>query len=288
MRENRPQFWLILPAITIVALITQGLFLGTIILSTLKWNLIRPDLGIDFIGISNFIKLFTNFEIYQIFWNTLRLGTIALFFCFWLGLGIALMLNQEFWGVHVLRGLILIPFFITDVATGIIFKTLILHPSFGILGYIAGQLGTAPLDFMGRYAAFSVVGLIIWQWTPFFVLVLLAGLQGLDTELIQSARIDGASRLRTLFHITIPYIWHQIEVVVMLGTIFILKIFGLIYVTTSGGPGISTTTLPYIVFKVNLFKWEIGEAASYSVLTVILTLFLLTSLYKFFQNRHWR
>lgn len=277
--------YLSLPAIVVVAIVTQGFFLFTIILGFVKWNIVRPDLGISFAGIANYVRLFTNPESYLIILNTLYIAFVSLFISFSLGLGLALLLNREFRGVSILRGLMLIPFFITDVVCGIIFKTLILHPSFGIAGYITDLFGKPPIDFMGNHALFSVIFLIVWQWTPFFVLVLVAGLQGMDTSLLESAQIDGANRISRLFSIIIPSILHHIEMAILLGLVFILKVFGLIYVTTSGGPGIITTTLPYIVYKTNQFKLEVGEAASLSVITVILTLVLLSVIFKYFQRK---
>ncbi len=274
-----------LPAVVTVALVTQGLFLGTIVVSLLKWNLVRPDLGITFFGFANFLKLFQAQEAYAIIANTLLIGGVSLVFSFCIGFAFALLLNREFFGVHVLRALILIPFFTTDVVVGIVFKTLMLHPSFGIAGYLASLLHVAPVDFMGSYAFASVILLIVWQWTPFFVLILLAGLHGLNPELLESADIDGAGAFTTLLRIVVPSLLHHIHVAVLLGLVFILKVFGLIYVTTSGGPGLSTTTLPYHVFKLNQFKLEVGEAASYAVVTVLITLVLLTLVFKYFQKR---
>lgn len=280
-----PEWVLTLPAIIVVFIVTQIFFLGTIILSFVKWNMVRPDLGRSFVGFANFIKVFTNSETYLIVFNTLLLSFASLLISFVLGFIIALLLNREFKGVQIFRGLMLIPFFITDVVAGIIFKTLILHPSFGIAGYLASLINMAPIDFIGNYASLTVIFLIVWQWTPFFVLILLAGLQGLNAELLQSAQIDGANFFETIYHIVIPSLMHHIQVAVMLGTVFILKVFGLIYVTTSGGPGVTTTTLPYIVFKTNQFKWEIGEAASFAVITVVLTILILTILFNFFQKK---
>ncbi len=278
--------WILsLPAIVVVALVTQGLFLGTIILSFVNWNIVRPDLGFSFAGLSNITRLFSTLETYVIVWNTLFITAVSLFLSFSIGLGVALLLNRNFPGVQILRGLMLIPFFVTDIVVGIIFKTLILHPSFGIAGHLTSLLQLPPIDFLGSFAQQSIIFLIVWQWTPFFVLILLAGLQGVDNQIIQSAQIDGANKVVLLFRIIIPSMLHHIRVSVLLGLVFLLKVFGLIYVTTSGGPGNITTTLPYIVYKTNTFKWEVGEAAALSIITVILTIFLLSVVFKYFQKR---
>jgi len=93
--------------------------------------------------------------------------------------------------------------------------------------------------------------------------------------MVESAMIDGASSIRILFQIKIPALRYHIQVVIMLGMIFILKVFGLIYVTTRGGPGFATTNLPYQVFKVSYYKWDIGQATSYATIMVAMSLSLL-------------
>ena len=172
-----------------------------------------------------------------------------------------------------------------DAVIGIIWKTLLLHPSFGITGYLSQMFNSVPIDFFGQHAFISIIILIAWQWTPFFVLIILAGLQGIDPEMIESAKIDGANSIRILFQIEIPALRYHIQVVTMLGLIFIIKVFGLIYVTTRGGPGFTTTNLPYQVYKISYYKWDIGQAASYATLMVVMTLIIIMFLFNFIQKQ---
>ena len=274
-----------LPAVLIVGVITQGLFLATIVFSLIKWIVVRPDLGIKFYWLKNYLKLFTSFETLQVVGNTVFITVLSLAFCLVLGVAFSLMLNRTFAGINFLRTLMLMPFFMMDAVIGIIWKTLILHPSFGIAGYFSTLLKSVPIDFLGEHAFLTVVMLIVWQWTPFFILIILAGLQGIDEQILDSAKVDGAGWFRTLFSVKLPSIMHHIEVAIMLGLIFILKVFGLIYVTTSGGPGYTTTNLPFLVYKINHLKWDVGEAASYAVLTVFLTLATITVLFKYMQKK---
>lgn len=273
------------PAIIIVGVITQGLFLATIGLSFIKWIVVRPDLGIKFYWLKNYLKLFTSWDTLLVVWNTIFITVVSLVICLVLGVVFSLMLNRTFKGINLLRTIMLMPFFMMDAVIGIIWKTLILHPSFGIAGYFSEILKKAPIDFLGQWSLLTVIILIVWQWTPFFILIILAGLQGIDSQILDSAMVDGSGWFRTLFSIKLPTIMHHIEVAIMLGLIFILKVFGLIYVTTYGGPGYTTTNLPFMVFKINNLKWDVGEAASYAVLTVVLTLIAITVLFKFMEKK---
>ena len=276
---------LILPAAAIVALVTQVPLVVTLVLSVVKWIVVRPDLGINFIGLSNYFQIFTSREFYSVVLNTIALTFVSIACCTILGIAFAHMLNRRFPGVNLARTIMIAPFFVMDAVAGIVWKTLMLHPSFGINGLVASWLGVAPVDFLGQHPLLTVVMLVVWQWTPFFVLILLAGFESISEELLDSARVDGASAFRTLFQIKIPAIAAHIEVAVMLGLIFILKTFGVIYVTTAGGPGISSTNLPYIVYRTGFYRWDVGRAAAMAIVTVILTLVTITALFGFVRRK---
>ena len=276
---------LILPAAVLVALVTQVPLLVTLVLSVVKWIVVRPDLGINFIGLNNYVQIFTDIEFYAIVLNTIVLTLVSIALCTVLGIAFAHLLNRRFPGVNFARTIMIAPFFVMDAVAGIVWKTLMLHPSFGINGLIASWLGVAPVDFLGQHSLLTVILLVVWQWTPFFVLILLAGFESISEELIDSARVDGAGAFRTLFQIKIPAIATHIEVAIMLGLIFILKTFGLIYVTTAGGPGISSTNLPFIVYRTNFYRWDVGRATAMAVVTVILTLVAITALFGFIRRK---
>lgn len=283
--KQKMDLLLTLPAVITVAVVTQILFLATIFLSFVKWIVIRPDLGKSFTGIKNYVWIFKAPETYQIIGNTILMTVLSLILCLILGFCFSLLLNRRFPLRKLCRTFILIPFFMMDAVIGIIWKTLLLHPSFGITGYLSQMFNSVPIDFFGQHAFISIIILIAWQWTPFFVLIILAGLQGIDPEMIESAKIDGASSIRILFQIEIPALRYHIQVVTMLGLIFIIKVFGLIYVTTRGGPGFATTNLPYQVYKIGYYKWDIGQAASYATLMVVMTLIIIMFLFNFIQKQ---
>ncbi|CAH0121466.1 MULTISPECIES: carbohydrate ABC transporter permease [unclassified Paenibacillus] len=272
---------LILPALIVVGVVTQIPFILTIIFSFISWNVKRPDLGIKFAGIDNYKKILTDGQFYQVVLNSLLIVIVALAICTVLGILFGLMLNRNFKGVNLLRTLFVIPYFVMEAVVGIIWKTLMLNPSLGLNYYISSALGLEPIDFFGKYALLTIMILIVWQWTPFFFLIIMAGLQNMPSEIIESARIDGATGWKLLLHIQLPLIRDHINVAMTLGLINILKVFGLIYVTTSGGPGSSSSNLPYYSYKALFYDWNVGTAAAIAVVTVALTLIVVQRFYGF-------
>jgi len=284
-RKRRRSALLSLPAVVIVAVVTQVPILATLGLSLVRWIVVRPDLGITFIGLDNYAEIFTSRDFYQVVLNTALITVASLVICTILGILFSLMLNRDFPGVNVVRTLIISPFFVMDAVAGIIWRTIILNSSFGWNGYFAGLLGTRPLDFFGVHSLLTIVILIAWQWTPFFVLIILAGLQNIPLEIMDSARVDGTGWFRELVSIRLPVIMNHIEVAILLGLIFVLKVFGLIFVTTRGGPGYSSANLPFFVYKTAFLGWDVGHAAAVAVVTVVITLLAITALFRWFRRR---
>ncbi|MCG8477990.1 MAG: sugar ABC transporter permease [Spirochaetales bacterium] len=274
-----------IPALAVVAVVTQVPLVFTLILSFIRWIIVRPDQGITFVGLDNYVRLLTSGAFYHVVFNTAFMTVASLSLCTLLGIAFGLMLNRQFPGVNIVRTIVIAPFFIMDAVAGIIWRTLMLNSSFGINAFLTTLVGVEPVDFLGAHALATIVMLITWQWTPFFVLIILAGLQSISEEILDSGRVDGANWFQTLFSIRIPLIMHHIEVAILLGVIFILKVFGLIFVTTSGGPGIASSNLPYHVYRRAFLGWNVGEAAAIAVVTVVITLLVIVLLFRWFRRR---
>jgi len=286
-RKNLTNY-LILPSVIFVAAITQIPFLLTLILSFVRWNVKRPDLPIEFAGLDNYVFIFTDSKFYRVLFNSLLQAGIALALCTILGFLLALVFNRAFRGIFIARSLIIIPYFIMESVTGIIWKTLILSPSFGINQVMANFLGMEPVAFFSsKLSLVTVMILIVWQWTPFLFMILLAGLQNLSDDVLESARIDGANGLKMILYIKVPMIKHYFEVGMMFGLINILKVFGLVFVTTQGGPGVSSANLPYYVYRTAFYDWQMGRSAAIAVVTVAITLIVLQSFFNLIRRKNF-
>jgi len=289
MKKNRDWLFL-LPGMIVVAVVTQVPFLLTLVFSTLRWNLARPDLPIKFYGFKNFwyflrVRDWSRIpEFYSIVWQTLLITISSLVLCTVVGFLLSLLLDRRIPGVNVARTLILGPFFVMSTASGVIWKTTILNTTFGWYGVIAKALGMTPVDLLSYHPIAVVVGLFSWRWMPFFVLVILAGLQSIPGEIVDSMRVDGANWWHATFSIKLPMIRKHISVAMMLGLIFIVKEFGLILVTTAGGPGTRSYTLPYAVYMQVFNASNVGRAGALAAITVVLTLLGINVLYHTIQK----
>ena len=288
-RQNTDWFFL-LPAMLIVVVMTQIPFLLTIIYSLLRWNLARPDLPIRFHGLKNY-AYFLRFdtlqnlpEFYSILWQTVLITGSVLLICSILGFLVSLLLDWQIPGINIARTLILAPFFVMSTASGVIWKTTVFNTTFGWQRVVADFFGMSAVDFISYYPIPLLIFLFCWKWLPFFVLVILGGLQGIPDSLLESAKVDGANAFQSVFQIKLPLIKNHIRVAVMLGLIFIIKEFGLILVTTAGGPGTRSYTLPYLVYMQVFNASNVGRAGALATITVILTLILVNRLHRSIQR----
>lgn len=284
-KRKEPYMRLIFPGIIVVGILTQIPFLGTLYLSFFHWNILRPDEGMQFIGFGNFAAILSDPNFYKSVLNTVVITVSALVICLVLGMVFALLMNREFFGRGFVRSLIITPFFMMSAVASIIWKDIIFDPSFGLFAWIMRQVGMHPISIAQSDPKFLVILIIAWRWTPFFMLILLAGLQSFPDEVAESSQLDGANARQRFFNFVVPHLMRYIEVAVFLGLIFILQTFGTIYVSTQGGPGYSSTNLSYLVYRAQVQDFQYGYASSVSVLFVILAVVGLSFLFKNIRNR---
>lgn len=275
---GRQRRTLLYPALIIVAILTQIPFLYTIYLSFFDWNLTRPDLGRTFTGLGNYALEVLSAEFWTILLQTLAITAISLVICCLVGLGLALLLNRDFFAKGLIQTLLVTPFFIMPVVTGLIWKNELFSPNFGILTWMAGGVGFEGFNPMANQPLLMVSTMISWEWEPLFMLVLLAGLQAIPEEEKEAARLDGCNRFMVFRFIELPYLYPYFRMVILLGTIFILQAFGEIYVGTAGGPGTSSMNLQYLTYDTAVVGTQIGAASAIGVATLLVTLVILTLL----------
>jgi len=289
--KKRRDLAFVLPAVVVVAVMTQVPFLLTLVYSTLRWNLARPDLPVRFVGLTNYLFYLRvpDFpqvpDFYAIVGQTIFVTVVVLALCTITGFLVSLLLDHPVPGVNIARTLMLGPFFVMSTASGVIWKSTIFNTTFGWYGVIAKALGFTPVDQLSYHPLLVIVFLFWWQWMPFFVLVILAGLQGIPVDLVDGMRIDGANWMQSTFLIKLPLIAQHVRVAVMLGLVFIVKEFGLILVTTAGGPGKRSFTLPYAVYMEVFNASNVGRAGALATFTVALTLLAVTLLYRGLRKR---
>ncbi len=279
---------LVVPAIAYLVALTQAPFLLTLFYSFHKWILTSPELGVTFVGFENYsYTLFHDSTFRTSVVNLLLITAGIVGFSFVLGLILALLLHRSFPLQPLARSLAITPFFVMPTVNAVVWKNLLLNPVFGFVTWFTTTIGLPRIDILATFPKFGIITMAVWQWTPFMMLVLLAGLQSVPDDVREAARVDGADALSEFRSITLPMLNPYIELCVLLGTIYVLQLFGEIYVATQGGPGSATTTLPYYVFQTISQANDVGSSSAQGVCAVILAsiiaAFLLRLLVRSFQ-----
>ena len=276
----------VLPALIYVILVTQVPFVLTIFYSLQHWNLLNPEPP-RFTGVQNYIDVVNDPSIRIAIWNTIVLTVFAVTISVALGVAIAVLLNREIFGKGFLRTLMIGPFLVMPTAAALMWKDTLLNPLTGFVNYILSPIGLGTFDFINRFPMASIVGIEVWRWTPFMMLIVLAGLQSQNQEVLEAARVDGAGALQLFRYITLPAIRPFIELGALLGSLFIVQSFDTIFMTTQGGPGELTTNLPFKLYLEAFQAFDIGKASAIGVVAVILTIivatFALRTLFSIFQ-----
>jgi sorbitol/mannitol transport system permease protein len=257
------------PTITLL-FIWMAVPLGmTIYFSFLRYSLMSPDVQ-EFTGILNYEYFLTDFAFLEALWNTFVLVFSVLVVSVLFGIAFALLLNQNFFGRGFARILAIAPFFIMPTVSALIWKNLFMNPVSGLFAWLLSLFGLDPIDWFTHVPMLSIIIIVSWQWIPFATLILLTSLQSVDKDQIEASKIDGANQLQIFRYVTLPHLLRPIAIVILIETIFLLTIFAEIFVTTTGGPGLATTNLAFLVFTEALLKFDIGIASAGGVVVVIL------------------
>lgn len=277
-RAGRGERWRrrgpLLPALIFAVIVTQVPFVATLIISSLRWNVLQPG-SRRFVALDNYATVFTDERLRNAVGNTIVLTASVVLVSVLLGLALAVLLDRRFPGRGLARTLLIAPFLVMPVAAALLWKHAIYNPDYGLLNgtlnavyRVFGSEGPT-VDWVSDMPMTAVVAALVWQWTPFMMLILLAGLQAQPGDVLEAARVDGAAGLAIFRYITLPHLRQYLELSTLLGSIYILQTFDAIFTITQGGPGAATTTLPYEIYLTMFRKYEYGEAAAAGVVVVI-------------------
>ena len=260
---------LISPAVVLLFLWMIVPLAMTLWFSFQYYNLLDPSVG-GFAGFENYTYLLEDPSLWTAMLNTLYLVFWVLVITVGLGTLLAVLFDQEFYGRGVARLLAIAPFFVMPTVSALIWKNMLMHPVNGLFAFFARSLGFEAIDFFGAWPLTSIIVIVAWQWLPFALLILLTAIQSLDHEQKEAARMDGAGPISMFFFIILPHLGRAISVVIMIQTIFLLSVFAEIFVTTSGGPGLASTNLAFLIYLRALREFDIGGASPGGVIAVIL------------------
>jgi sorbitol/mannitol transport system permease protein len=257
------------PAVALLFIWMIFPLLRTLWFSFQNFNLLRPE-NRSWAGFDNYYYFLTDPAFQTSIVNTLVLVIGVLLITVIGGIILGMLLDQPMFGQGIVRILVISPFFVMPPVAALVWKNMIMHPSYGIFADIAKFFGVSPVDWFAQYPLFSVIIIVAWQWLPFATLILLTSLQSLDGEQKEAAEMDGAGFVSRFIYLTLPHIARAITVVILIQTIFLLSVYAEILVTTNGGPGYASTNLPFLIYRVALLGNDVGGASAGGIIAVIL------------------
>lgn len=266
----------LLPALVFLIVVTQLPFVATLVMSFMNWSA-QPDAqDRSFAGFDNFKTVFTTPAYRTAVLNTIEMTVVVVGVSALLALGIALLLNHAFIGRGLVRTMMIAPFLIVPIAAAVFWGNGILMTGFGLVDGVLGQLGVSgaqDIAFLTDHPKLAIEIELIWQWTPFMMLILLAGLQSQDPEVLEAASIDGCNGWQTFVYMTLPHVRRYLELSIVLGTIFIVQNFDSVLGMTGG---LNSTNIPYAVYETFYSAKDYGVASALGVVVVIGSLIIAT------------
>jgi sorbitol/mannitol transport system permease protein len=263
----------LLPALVVTLVLTQVPFVMTIWYSLRNWNLMSPGKQ-SFAGLDNYSATFTDGTFWRAILNTVVLTGGATLAATAAGLVLAVLLEKRFPGRGIARTLAVTPFFVMPVAVALFWRSAMFDPSFGLLGWATDLVGLPRINWLSEQSMLSVVLITAWRWTPFAVLVLLAGLQALPGDLLEAAQVDGAGRWQQFRGVVLPHLRPFLELTALLLSMHIIQTFGEIALLTAGGPAYGTTNVTYYVYMRAFHSFDFGTASAYGLVALVLTIAL--------------
>ncbi len=264
----------LLPALIFTIVLTQVPFLMSIWYSLTNWK-INPPTPRELVWFENYGDLVGDQAFRDAALVSFKMTVLAVLLSVLFGTLLALLLDRQFFGQGLVRTLLITPFLMMPVVAGLIWKNQMFHGLYGVLNWILETLGFESVEFVSRHPMASIVTVLVWQWTPFMMLIMLAGLQGQPSDVLEAAKVDGASSFGTFRQLTLPHLRPYMELGTLLGTIYLLQVFDHIAVMTGGGPG--STNIPYFVYRRSIGGgWVFGLASAYSIVVVLASILTAT------------
>ncbi len=270
-------------AFALPALIYMMVFIGYPIIQNIILSLKNVDVytfadtaSQEFVGLQNYVELFSGGDsiLVKSIKNTLIFTVASIFFQFIIGFGLALLFNKKFPGCSFFRGVTMISWLLPVTVAGLLFKFMF-QMNGGIINQMLTSIGILdePIEWLlqGSTAMVAIVVANIWIGIPFNMMLILTGLTTISDEIYESASLDGANKIQTLFSITIPMIKPAIMSVLTLGFVYTFKVFDLVWVMTKGGPINATELVSTYAYRLSFEEFQFSKgAAAANVLFVIL------------------
>ncbi len=278
-RANAAAYLFLFPGILVIILTTIVPVISVFNLSFQEWQITRSQEPVGYIGLENYIRAMNDGDFWNsvivTFWYTL----ITVVFSIAIGLFCALTLQKTNWATGIIKSLLIFPFAISLILRGYSFRFMLLEGQ-GVLDRIIDFLIPIPAVQENLWLAspqtalFWIAVPIFWSWGPLCGLMILGSLNNISPEIFEAARVDGAQPPRIFWSITLPLLRPMILVMVLLVTLFSVRVFDVVHSMTAGGPGRSTEILNYYIYRVGFQIFDMGYASALSIILTVLLLIL--------------
>jgi sorbitol/mannitol transport system permease protein len=268
----------LLPALLFTIAITQLPFLVSIYYSFTnlkdRTQSLIPE-PTRYVGIDNYQAIFSDPFFREAMWTSVKMTVLAVLLSLVFGTLFAILLDRKFFGQGFVRTLLITPFLLMPVVAALIWKQQMFSSLFGILDKVIEFLGFSSVAFISDHPLASIITVLVWQWTPFMMLIMLAGLQSQPSDIIEAAGVDGATPFAIFRQLTLPHLRRYLELGALLGSIYIVQAFDAVDQMTGGGPG--STNIPYFVYQESIgggFRY--GSASAYAIVVVVFSIVIAT------------
>lgn len=286
LRDYQLKMVFIVPVISLLIVMNIFPLLWSLYLSFHRYSAIKPS-GPVFIGTRNYSRILTDPTIWRYFTTTAYFVVLSVSAQFLIGFGLALLLNRKFKAKGLITTLLLIPMMLSPVVVGLFWK-FILDANWGLLNYFLTLLfrmeGKIVWLTNPKLALVSLVIVDTWMWSPFIMLLSLAGLSAVPQYLYEAAEIDRASAWFRFRRITLPLIFPLLLLALLFRTIEAFKLFDLVWVLTAGGPGTVTETVSMNLYRIAFARFKTGQASAFGYIVLIMII-ALSSIYINYLNK---
>jgi multiple sugar transport system permease protein len=273
---RHPAMPFLLPAVVYLFALTIYPFIYSVITSLFSLSLTSPQPPL-FVGFQNYKNLLSDGLFYTALINTLLITVASVIIEFLIGFSVAhlFVAISNIRASHVLRAIYILPMMVTPVVVGLVWNYM-LDPLFGIVDYILGMVGIPPQPWFASPASalWTVVFVNVWQWSPFLMLISMAGLMSIPKDLYEAAQLDGAKWYHVVARIELPMVRNTVLVGVIFRIIDNFRLFDIVYASTRGGPGRSTEVISLYAYRQIFQYFNAGYGAAAAVLIFILALII--------------
>ena len=271
----------LLPALLVLAVFIVYPIIDSFATSTMRWNIMRGNKS--FIGIDNWKHLIANSHFWKAFVNNIKIMFLSLLFQVPFAMALATFLDITGKKGSIFKVVWFIPYLLSAVAIGILFKYT-LDANYGIIASVSKLMGGGGVDLLGntKAALYTVIGVVCWQFIPFYMVLYLAAYGTIPIELYEAASIDGATRSQYFWKVSLPLLRPTVISGMTLSIIGSLKYFDLVYVMTGGGPGTTTELMATYMFRTSFVQFNAGYGATIAsgmfILITLTALMVITTL----------